>query len=297
MFSALRKRMSYANVVATLALFFALSGGAAYAASHYLITSTKQIKPSVLASLKGKPGPAGANGAQGPAGPAGAAGAAGAKGENGAAGGQGPQGNNGTSATTKSFAGKKTNGSEKCENGGVEVTSASGVSLVCSGTNGKTGFTKTLPEGETETGTWAVGAFEESAVSGTLKGSLSFAIPLTTALPGGSACTKIVSGRIASGCHVHYINTAGKEMVVNGETFKDEEIESSGCPGNVTTPTAEPGNLCVYAGEVVGVVISSGRITDPATGESGAATSGAIISGAVTENGATAYGTWAVTAE
>ena len=39
--------------MATLALIFAMSGGA-YAASHYLITSTKQIKPSVLGHLKGK---------------------------------------------------------------------------------------------------------------------------------------------------------------------------------------------------------------------------------------------------
>src|SRR5271167_2287323 len=68
MLKRLRPRLNYANVVATLALFFALSGGAAYAASHYLITSTKQIKPSVLASLKGKPGPAGTPGAPGAAG-------------------------------------------------------------------------------------------------------------------------------------------------------------------------------------------------------------------------------------
>ncbi len=57
----MRKHLSYANVVATLALFFASSGGA-LAASHYLINSTKQINPKVLKKLKGsagKPGPAG----------------------------------------------------------------------------------------------------------------------------------------------------------------------------------------------------------------------------------------------
>jgi hypothetical protein len=56
--------------VATFALVFAMSGGA-LAAHHYLITSTKQIKPSVLKSLKGntgKTGNTGAPGAQGPAG-------------------------------------------------------------------------------------------------------------------------------------------------------------------------------------------------------------------------------------
>ena len=70
MFSEIRRRMTYANVAMTLALVFAMSGGA-YAAGKYLITSTKQIKPSVLKALVGKTGKAGANGAPGPAGPAG----------------------------------------------------------------------------------------------------------------------------------------------------------------------------------------------------------------------------------
>jgi hypothetical protein len=53
MLSRLRGQVNASTVVATLALVFAMSGGA-YAASHYLITSTKQIKPSVLGQLKGK---------------------------------------------------------------------------------------------------------------------------------------------------------------------------------------------------------------------------------------------------
>ena len=57
----MRRHLNYANVVATFALVFAMSGGA-LAAKHYLINSTKQIKPSVLKQLKGnagKTGPAG----------------------------------------------------------------------------------------------------------------------------------------------------------------------------------------------------------------------------------------------
>ena len=87
--------MTYANVVATLALVFAMAGGAA-AASHYLITSSKQISPKVLKELKGARGAAGATGAAGPAGPAGAAGANGTNGAAGAEGKQGPQGIQGT---------------------------------------------------------------------------------------------------------------------------------------------------------------------------------------------------------
>jgi hypothetical protein len=75
------RRPSTSTVIASLALFFAL-GGTAIAARHYLITTTSQIKPSVLAKLKGNAGragaqgPAGAPGLQGPQGPQGPAGPA-----------------------------------------------------------------------------------------------------------------------------------------------------------------------------------------------------------------------------
>jgi hypothetical protein len=73
------RRFSYANVAATLALFFSMSGGA-LAASHYLITSTKQINPKVLKKLKGAAGKTGATGATGKEGPQGAQGLAGKEG-------------------------------------------------------------------------------------------------------------------------------------------------------------------------------------------------------------------------
>ncbi|MGD0272232.1 MAG: hypothetical protein ABSB96_00635 [Gaiellaceae bacterium] len=73
------KKPSPATVIACLALFVA-STGTSIAASHYLITSTKQIKPSVLKQLKGAKGPKGSTGATGAAGAAGAAGATGATG-------------------------------------------------------------------------------------------------------------------------------------------------------------------------------------------------------------------------
>ena len=86
----LTRRLTYANVVATLALMIAISGGTAYAASH-LITgkqiakgtiSATNIEKHTLTSTLFKKGVKlrGARGATGPAGPAGAAGAAGANG-------------------------------------------------------------------------------------------------------------------------------------------------------------------------------------------------------------------------
>jgi hypothetical protein len=56
-------------VIAYVALFVALAGGTAYAAKHYLITSTKQIKPNVRKALHGATGPTGPAGATGPGGP------------------------------------------------------------------------------------------------------------------------------------------------------------------------------------------------------------------------------------
>lgn len=156
MLSALRKRMSYANVVATLALLFAMSGGA-LAASHYLITSTKQIKPSVLASLKGKAGAAGKAGPAGPVGPAGPAGA-GSQGPAGATGGTGKEGPVGKEGPLgkEGPAGKE--GSPWTAGG-------------------------TLPKKKTETGVWAAvaGPFVENLEGSFVVVPISFTIPLAHA--------------------------------------------------------------------------------------------------------------------
>jgi hypothetical protein len=79
------RRLSYANVTATVALVFSLTGGA-LATSHYVINSTKQINPRILKQLRGETGAAGTLGVQGSAGPAG---------KNGAEGKEGPEGRQG----------------------------------------------------------------------------------------------------------------------------------------------------------------------------------------------------------
>ncbi len=144
MFSAIRRRFTYANVAMTLALVFAMTGGA-YAAKHYLITSTKQISPKVLSALKGKAGPAGKNGTNG---------ANGAPGEKGPAGSQGPQGPKGETGSQ----GPKGD----------------------TGATGQTGFTSTLPSGKTEKGDWSIDATATAGFQ-ILLGSTSFVIPLEPA--------------------------------------------------------------------------------------------------------------------
>jgi hypothetical protein len=54
----MRPRLTYANVAATLALVFSISGGA-LAAQHYVITRVSQISPTVRAQLRGARGPRG----------------------------------------------------------------------------------------------------------------------------------------------------------------------------------------------------------------------------------------------
>lgn len=75
-----QKRVSYASVAATLALVLAIGGGTAWAAHHYPITSTSQIKPSVLKKLHGANGTNGTNGTNGKNGKNGATGATGVNG-------------------------------------------------------------------------------------------------------------------------------------------------------------------------------------------------------------------------
>jgi hypothetical protein len=89
--------------MATVALFFALSGGA-LAAKHYLINSTSQINPKVLKKLAGKTGPTGTQGKEG--GP----GREGSPGKEGPAGKEGKQGVTGPAGSAVAFARVEANG-------------------------------------------------------------------------------------------------------------------------------------------------------------------------------------------
>jgi Collagen triple helix repeat (20 copies) len=283
--SRLRPRITYANVVATLAMVFAMSGGA-YAASKFLITSTKQIKPSVLAQLKGKAGAAGAAGAQGAAGPAGPAGPAGAKGENGSPGEKGAPGTAGTSVTSKTLK----EGEGGCSAGGSEFTAAENKKTkACNGSPWTVGGT--LPKGKTETGLWAAGPIEASALpKSALNVQLSFPIPLAAPLTNVVKCGEPSQ----SACQVHYINKLGKEV-----TATLTEVTSSQCLGSAEKPSAEPGNLCVYATSEEAATSYSPGIIDPTwaagAGQAGAATAGALLNVFITGESGQATGTWAVT--
>lgn len=227
MFSAIRRRLHLtpSAAIATLALVFAMTGGA-YAAGKYAITSTKQISPKVLKSLQGKAGKAGANGAPGaagpagPQGPAGAAGAAGPKGEDGAAGEPGTKGETGaTGASGTSVATKEIKvGESACsEQGGAEFKAGTATTTAC---NGKTGFIETLPKGATESGTWGGAAYNVNKFG---EAQIPISFPIRLAEPGSAV----------------YLTLAETKNAVG----------TGGCTGNVEEPTAPAGKLCIYTAE------------------------------------------------
>ncbi len=141
----MRRHLSYANVVATLALVFAMSGGA-LAANHYLINSTKQISPKVLKKLKGSAGRAGANGANG------------APGTSGPAGAPGPAGKEGV--------GKEGASGKEGKEGKEGKAGAEGPLL------------NTLPSGKTLKGAFGGSSNIPSGASGAIEASISYPFPL-----------------------------------------------------------------------------------------------------------------------
>jgi hypothetical protein len=289
MFSRIGKRLSYTNIVLTLVLVFAMSGGA-YAAGRYVITSTKQISPKVLKALKGAGGMAGARGAAGPTGPAGSQGLAGAAGAQGVKGETGTASTNGESVTMTELKPGST-----CKEGGAEFQVGSSKTHAC---NGTTGFTVHLPSGTTETGSWNVSAGKESKAYS----SISFAIPLTTSLS-ASGCVEEKEP-----CQVHFVNNEGTEEVTFNKKLEYSLQGTASCPGTAAEPAAAPGNLCVYDVNAEGTkkvggfpeaaILPAGL--EPFEGlitGGGASTSGALV--ALEREGEEpvfASGTWAATA-
>ncbi len=277
MFSTLRNRFGIPGVISVIALVFAMFGGA-YAATN------SSGGGKATASAKAKKGPRGPKGAKGDAGaqgPAGPQGPAGAKGDSGVQGSTGSPGADGKSVTgTPATVGE-------CPAGGVKYTSASGTNTVCNGkngTNGQTGFTETLPEGKTETGTWGTGSSSET--SGFKFYPISFPIPLATT----PAVVVVPSDKESEpGCPGR---GGGVFPTTEGETYLP------------TIPEADPGKLCIYIDQFSEVVAT--KVVKPeyvyAEGEPqvfempGASQTGAIFRALCGEGVSCGInGTWAVT--
>jgi hypothetical protein len=265
--------LTYPNVVATLALVFAMSGGA-YAAKRYIISSLKQISPKVLKELQGAKGPPGAAGPGGPAGPSGPAGLQGLPGKEGVAGKEGSAGKDGASVTSKELP----KGNAGCKEGGSEFVAAEGKkTFACNGSPWTAGGT--LPAGASETGEWGI-----VGNSPLVETAISFNIPLAAALDNN---------------HVHLIGVEegegeGKEKLPEGEG--GEKL----CEGTFAAPRAASGNLCVFARLLVHNAPGIEPIENLTEGSAGADPVGAqiIFPAEEVENKTAlviARGSWAVT--
>jgi hypothetical protein len=266
----IRKHVSYSNVALTLILIFAMSGGA-YAATKVLITSVKQIKPSVVKQLQGK---AGKNGAPGPAGPAGAAGPAGPQGPGGSKGENGTTGANGVSAETTQFNGVK----GTCTVGGAEVKSASPAINICNGKEGSPWVAGgTLPAGKSESGAWS-SIYTATAANQPMSSPVSFTIPLKAAP------------------ETYYIGTNEELAGEKNEAAAIKEGKCKGNPINGEEPEATSGNLCVFAEKELNAteylffkVFATKHFLAPTA-------NGIIVASAsVAEGEVIAYGHWVVT--
>jgi hypothetical protein len=279
MLQAIRRHLSYSNVAATMALVFALTGGAYAATSHgggggsgqasassggagTVAVAAKKSKPK--APARGPAGPKGATGAAGPAGaaglagPAGPTGPAGVKGEAGATGATGPQGPQGPQGE-KGLQGEP---GEPAKGGGLPVT---------------------LPPEATEKGVWAIGTagvkVEGNLFDGLIYMPISFPIPLEKPL---------------TDKHVHVIARPEEEIAPEQNAHQTE------CKGNATDPTAEPGNLCIYIsenGRDLDATFNSFAIPGTASDGTGVGTTGTIAALSATEPEVIGFGSWAVTAE
>jgi hypothetical protein len=274
MFSAIRKRLrvSPATVIAGLALVFAMTGGA-YAAKKYLITSTRQISPSVLKALQSRAGAVGAQGPAGAAGPQGLAGLAGAKGETGAAGKDGAQGREG----------KEGPSGPKGAAGATGAAGAKGVTGPAGGT-GPEGVCSTascsLPANVTETGSFYAPITRELEVE-----------PGFTILDGGDSISFSIP--LAHGLGEHNVIVVQKGVTPPSECQNASHAGSAG-PAN---PEAMSGFLCVYVAEAP----TNGLVAVENSATAGLAGSEASVAGAfvfvfeATALGQEFWGTWAVT--
>jgi hypothetical protein len=230
MMSRVRRHFSWANIAMTVALVFAMSGGA-LAAKHYVLNSIQQVNPKVLKQLQGKQGAGGATGAQGSPGAAGAKGDQGPKGDQGEKGEigekgeKGEKGSNGLSVTNAALS----KGNANCKEGGAELKVGAGSpTYACTGEKGEKGekgepwTVGGLPKGASEVGEWNVSQFInkglEEGGEETAGTAISFNVPLKAAVAAGQ---------------VHFIQPGG--------------IVPTGCSGTVEKPEAAEGNLCIFA--------------------------------------------------
>lgn len=214
MLTRMHQKLGTAGFVISIVALVAALGGGAYAASGGLTGKQKKEVEKIAKKYAGKPGANGTNGSNGAPGAPGAKGDAGAAGTAGAPGAPG-QSVTGTPIAASGACGKKT---------GVKYTLGVNSTNVCSGEDGLTGFTETLPSSKTETGSWSLITSATTEFFPAAESSVSFNIPLAAE------------------------SAEGKAFVGTQAETESGEFGGAGkvCKGTAAEPTAPAGFLCVY---------------------------------------------------
>ena len=266
--------MNRRNAVAllALALLFALSG-TAMATSHsarkrYLITSASQISPSVLAKLKGSPGPQGPPGSgplgpqglQGIVGPIGLPGERGPQGSVGPTGEQGPKGGQGPPGTPGEHGAQGVTG-------GVGATGATGPSGGPPGPAGPTGPAGSNGTGGTGGGGAAdrvcttAGVSPNDVTNCYLKEKVAETGTWSASISVPKEGPQQQANGVVSFNPKYPLEPATLTLNYRNET--ESGIPAKPCLGSVYEPQAEKGNLCVYRGAQKGKETEDTNIKEP----------------------------------
>jgi hypothetical protein len=269
-------------IVAIMALIAALAGGA-YATvgsgSGNGATASGKVKKGATGP-RGKPGKPGAPGAKGDTGAVGPAGQNGAAGKEGTAGKEGQTGPIGVQGKSVKVSGATL---ANCEGRGGVLIEKEGepasLKEACTGKEGEVGPMGpegpplipggVLKTGETETGGWAfTGTAADTAGVFT---AISFPVPLSIGL--GEE-------------EVHYVTAEEVALAT----------QPAACPGNMNTPKALAGQLCVYESNAAEVINAAfGAILKLSNAETlGANKTGALLQFTLSGVGY-GSGSWAVT--
>lgn len=150
------------------------------------------------------------------------------------------------------------------------------------GSQGKPGpFVTAVPSEQSLTGVWSTGGFGEKEKNADL-------VPISFAFPVSPVPDAVFVKEPGLGLFVD-ASTGNLEAVLSTE----EEVEAF-CPGSPTEPQAEPGAVCVYVDEAVGMEIP---ILPLVTGAGAPSSYGVSVPTYRTQEDGLIKGTWAVTAE
>jgi hypothetical protein len=256
-----------------LALLFALSGTAMArnhsARNRYLITSTNQISPSVLAKLKGSrgpqgppgSGPLGPQGLQGIVGPIGLPGERGAQGSVGPTGEQGPEGAQGPPGTPGEHGAQGVTGpvgatGSTGPSGGPQGPTGAAGSNGANGSNGSGGGGEAADRVCETSGispNEVTNCFLKTKVAETGGWSASISVP-----NGGP---QQQANGIVSFSPKYPLEPS--TLTLNYRNEAEAGSPTPPCLGSINEPQAEKGNLCVYRGATKGKETEDKNITEP----------------------------------